>query len=424
MVDFEFQQLLEKAPKPIQDFLFTEEFSLLLKDAANLAKLDDNQAVKMGDIVANTLLGVIPVEKFKEELRKQLNIPNSSIEILDKIIQQKIIEPFKNELKQIQPLKIKTVSPSNILKTPPVTTPPLATFKTEQIKTQKESEERKKPLEQTIKPIEIKGTQTETEKEEIKLTEVKIPEAVEIQIEKPIQKEIDIQSISLPEIPPEKKEKIKTVSPSNILKTPPVTTPPLATFKTEQIKTQKESEERKKPLEQTIKPIEIKGTQTETEKEEIKLTEVKIPEAVEIQIEKPIQKEIDIQPISLPEIPPEKKEKIKEALLKTMTSRKIETPKIVEEMEKITEIPKTSQNPKQEQKQEKAVAKISQISKVVAGKNNNFPKAEAGPPKTQNKSSIFEMKIKETEEKKEELPEVKQPISYKKYRPEKPFGET
>ena len=322
MVDFEFQQLLEKAPKPIQDFLFTEEFSLLLKDAANLAKLDDNQAVKMGDIVANTLLGVIPVEKFKEELRKQLNIPNSSIEILDKIIQQKIIEPFKNELKQIQPLKIKTVSPSNILKTPPVTTPPLATFKTEQIKTQKESEERKKPLEQTIKPIEIKGTQTETEKEEIKLTEVKIPEAVEIQIEKPIQKEIDIQSISLPEIPPEKKEKIK------------------------------------------------------------------------------------------------------EALLKTMTSRKIETPKIVEEMEKITEIPKTSQNPKQEQKQEKAVAKISQISKVVAGKNNNFPKAEAGPPKTQNKSSIFEMKIKETEEKKEELPEVKQPISYKKYRPEKPFGET
>ncbi len=120
---------------------------------------------------------------------------------------------------------------------------------------------------------------------------------------------------------------------------------------------------------------------------------------------------------------PSKQAEIKNTLTQLMTSKKSETPKIVEEMEKIEKTP-PSQPQKQESKKEKATAEISQTSKVITGKNNHFIKEKMPSSTDQDKSSIFEIKIKETKKKKEELPEVRQPISYKKYHPEKPFGET
>ena len=150
------------------------------------------------------------------------------------------------------------------------------------------------------------------------------------------------------------------------------------------------------------------------------IPEVILPEIPEIKIERPVNKTGELKRVSAPSVSPEEQTKIHSKLLEAI-KKKESTPKIVEQIKKIIESgPKVSSKekppPKTPVKAEEPTA-----SKVIGGENSK--KFDAAEEKTDatKKPYIFDVKLKEGE--KEKSTKSEEPIVYKKYQPQKPFGE-
>jgi len=191
---------------------------------------------------------------------------------------------------------------------------------------------------------------------------------------------------------------------------------------------------------ETLKSKENIPSQTEVGNEKIKTTKEKeikkielaektepaqsfsFPDASEIKVENPLDRVSNLKKVDVPKIPIEEQQKIHSKLLEAMGKGKKTEPQIIEEMKKVEKTPLPSKKSQSREKKEKAVKETEEISEVITGKNNTFLKETKTMPKAKT-SSILDIKIKETEQKEEEIPEtIQKPIEYKK--PEKPFGET
>jgi len=178
------------------------------------------------------------------------------------------------------------------------------------------------------------------------------------------------------------------------------------------------SQETKKEMPKEMPKEEEKKIQ----KESIEVPPIEIPEPVDIEVEEPLQQKFEMQQIPLPQVSPEEQNKIRETLLKIMTSKKEESMPILKDIENIPNKDLENISSKQPQKT-KATAQISEVSEVVTGKGNVFPKASQPLKRQKDQQSILDIKIKEIEQKEEEIPKVIQkPIEYKKTK--NPFGET
>ena len=198
----------------------------------------------------------------------------------------------------------------------------------------------------------------------------------------------------------------KTVAPLEKEKTN--TTPPVTTNRP---KTIEELIYKTKPVEESPKEEPQKPQPT---------PEVILPEIPEIKIERPVNKTGELKRVSAPSVSPEEQTKIHSKLLEAI-KKKESTPKIVEQIKKIIESgPKVSSKekppPKTPVKAEEPTA-----SKVIGGENSK--KFDAAEEKTDatKKPYIFDVKLKEGE--KEKSTKSEEPIVYKKYQPQKPFGE-
>jgi len=375
-----FIQEFNKLPPPLKDILSTTLLGKTIEDALRLANVSKEKYNDVMDLTSEVLMLHLAPQSFKENLISKYQFKETEAQIITQVIQNKIFQPLMPLLKQ----------------GPALSEP---TFKEKTISSFGKTIEKISSLPKKIqlpKKYNILSKQSKNETLETKKTPIK-PTIFQISPKQNL--------VTFPEM---SKKQEKSPFPPQKPKIEPVIKP------TPQLL--------KKPLPESLKKEEIQIKKSEVE--EIENLQKTIPEPIEIEIEKPIQQNIKPPPVNIPEVSSEQQEQIKNTLTKLMTAKKSETPKIVEEMEKIEKTSPTSQPQKQELKREKATAEISQTSKVIAGKNNNFVKEQIPSLKTQDKSSIFEIKIKETKEKKEELPKVHHPISYKKYHPEKPFGET
>jgi len=93
-----FREIIEDLPPVLRDTIYSDSTYTTIKDAVNLAGLSQDKSAILSDIVINILSGITPLNKFNEELRKKLNIPNANLEIVSKVIQQKIFSPIKRNL--------------------------------------------------------------------------------------------------------------------------------------------------------------------------------------------------------------------------------------------------------------------------------------------------------------------------------------
>jgi len=196
-------------------------------------------------------------------------------------------------------------------------------------------------------------------------------------------------------------------------KTPFEITRPLGTPEAETIKT-----EEIKELVQRQKPLEIAKTEMIT-KEEV-LPDLSLPEIPEIKIERPVNRTGELKRVVMPSTSPEAQEKIHSRLMEAM-NKKENKPKIVEEMKKVV-IEGIKKTPQQKTKP-KAISETEEsiTSQVIGGEGKQFTSQEKTVPSSP-KPYIFDVKLKEEEEKKKETPS-EEPVQYKKYQPQKPFGE-
>jgi len=395
MASIDFSKKISSLPPPLKTLFYSDEVGLALKDALKLANLEEKRYFSpIMDLIAQLLVLDISLEEFSIYLSDKLSLNQAQQQIIEKVLKDKILNPVLPLLKQKplfkqEPQTNKKISQKESLKIPftPLSVPPLKL---------KEKISKGKP---PIKNASLK----ETFKEELTSQETN----------KELHKEI----------PKEKEEKIGKEK----IKIPPREIPEPKKILPQSLLSQKGEKElskgnQNKKISQQPKE-EIPKVEIPKAKEmEFSVPEIKIPEPLEIKIEEPLEQKIDIKPISVPEVSPEKQEKIKEALFKTMTSRIKETPSIVEEMKKVEKTPLPSKESQSREKKERAVKETEEISEVITGKNNTFLKETKTMPKAKT-SSILDIKIKETEQKEKEIPEtIQKPIEYKK--PEKPFGET
>lgn len=362
MTDKNLLQKLPSLPPPLKSLLYSDNVGIAIKDALQLANLEEK------DYFSSLM------EKVVEVLTLEISLVDFSDYINSKL---NITNPQKQIIEKV--LKEKIFNPV------------LPFLKAEKIKKEKieETEEKISFFQQKKDQLSSLLKKVQPPKlEKIKLSTIKPQEKPSPSIQK-VKEQEQKQTIPLTKIE-EKPEEIPPPSQISI------------------------------SLEQNQEPT------IKTENQEPPLLEIKIPEPLDIKIEAPIQKKIEMPALSLPEKSPEKEEKIKETLLKAMTEKKIQTPKIVEEMEKVEKTPPSIKQPLPQIKKEKASAKFQEVSEIVAGQNHNFEKQakKISPDKT--KSSVLDVKIKEFEKKAKEETIKTEPIAYKKYTKEekKPFGET
>lgn len=184
-------------------------------------------------------------------------------------------------------------------------------------------------------------------------------------------------------------------------------------------------EQFKEELEQYKHSEEKKSIETQgPAKPEQPLPEYSFPEPSEIKVEKPVSKMGELKKVISPKVPSEQQEKIREKLLEAM-QKKDAQPKVVEEMKKVSLKKPTSNEVKKEEEEPSRKKIIEQAipSEVLAGEGKKFKDEEAPPKTKEEKPYILDVKLKEEEKRKEETPAPQEPIRYKKYQKDSPFGE-
>ena len=184
------KNILDNLSPKLKEAFYSDRTSNIIKDAVVLGqiKIDDTQKLNIieGDIM-DVILGRAPLNKFSETLKAHLDIPETSLVIINKIIQQKLFDSLKNELNQLEINKPKftfqKVEPKETMTTEkPLETPKVETIKTEEIK------------ELAQKPE--------------SLPNLSLPEIQEIKIERPVNRTGELKRVSVPSVSPETQEKI------------------------------------------------------------------------------------------------------------------------------------------------------------------------------------------------------------------------
>ncbi len=167
-----------------------------------------------------------------------------------------------------------------------------------------------------------------------------------------------------------------------------------------------------------LEPEKVKPMQEEEVKQII--PEYSFPEASEVKVEKPVSKIEELKKVVTPKVPPEQQEKIREKLLAAMQSKDIQ-PEIIEKMKKVS-FKKPAPKEKKEPLKKKPIEEIKS-SEVLSGEGEKFKDEEIFEKTKKERPYILGAKLKEEKEKKEKTDISEEPIPYKKYQKENPFGQ-
>ena len=305
----EFLKKFDVLPKSLQEALYSDKVISIIQDAGSLADLNEQELFILNEIVTDVLLLNISSDDFVTELESRLKIKDSSLKIINQIIQDKIFNQYKKELLQFKS------RPITSLEKPPMQfkTPILDSFEKKPKKELSEknqitkidiqsvtdkakSETIKEPLDQFTIP-QPKTIEPKAEKPKVKITASEItkpepipeyitPEPTEIKVTKPINKVEELKKVTVPETTLIKQEKIRNKLLEAITKKD--TQPKIVEEIKKVLKSKKEDKEtiEEKPLEKKKMP--------ETEP-----STVLTGKGEEFKSEKPIQKSTDKKPYVL-----------------------------------------------------------------------------------------------------------------------------
>jgi len=103
MIQQSFKKILENLSPNLKKAFYADRTFDIIKDAAILGQIQpDSEQINIieGDIM-DVILGRAPVNNFLENLKAHLDIPETSIMIINKVIQERLFEPLKNDLNQL-----------------------------------------------------------------------------------------------------------------------------------------------------------------------------------------------------------------------------------------------------------------------------------------------------------------------------------
>jgi hypothetical protein len=364
----DFLALYNKLPEPIQDFLASDEMGKIIDDALNLTKISSEQAFfSIMDLLIEILSLQLPQEQFKNELQQRIKTTAAETQIISQIIQTKIFNRFSKELNQYKPQLItpeekieKQTSPQKIL---PRTIP-------------------------SFTPVFENKTLESSEKDTTKKQLKKIPPLIE-RVEKDSYEKSVFESK-----PQEQKQSIGGGK----------------------------KEHPQKEIKSIEKPNKIIKKQTQDITEDI--TEYSFPEPSEIKVEKSIDKIGELKKVIAPKATPTQQDKIRQKLMEAM-AKKDAQPKVVTEMKNVLQAKKSEEIGKREDEEkttkQKPITTI-EASTIVSGQGEEFKEEQVPQKSTTKKPYVLDVKLKETQEEKKRQEIAPEPVKYKKYKKESPFG--
>ncbi|MDD5760646.1 MAG: hypothetical protein PHF45_01130 [Candidatus Pacebacteria bacterium] len=183
----------------------------------------------------------------------------------------------------------------------------------------------------------------------------------------------------------------------------------------------KQGEEKKQPIEMQTEGIFPKPEPQESPQQTI--PEYSFPEPTEIKVEKPISKINELKKVIAPKTTPGQQEEIRNKLLEAM-ARKDTQPKIVEEMKQVFESRQAGEKLEAQEEEAPKVKSIPPIeaSTIVSGRGEKFQEEKIPQKSTAKKPYVLDVKLKEMEQGKKQEEITPEPIRYKKYKGESPFG--
>ena len=114
-------------PKSLQA-LYSDKVISIIQDAGSLAGLNEEELFILNEIVTDVLLLNISSDDFALKLKSHLKIKDSSLKIINQIIQDKIFDQYKKDLLQFKsrptisqekpPIKFKTPALGSFEKKP------------------------------------------------------------------------------------------------------------------------------------------------------------------------------------------------------------------------------------------------------------------------------------------------------------------
>jgi len=219
-----FRKIITSLPPVLRNTVYSDDTYTNIKDATNLAKLNQDESAILTDIVINILTGMAPLNNFNEELKKQLDISNAHLEIVSKIIQQKIFSSIRHNLtllpinkhpliilpetEKITPSPMKPVNvPQKNVSPSPLKIPsrgrPLPPVEKFNIPHHKRPKTESIPKPSPIKKEEVRSIPP---KEHVSSH---VPEPAEVSVKKPEIRTQELKNFSVPTMPQEQQEKIK-----------------------------------------------------------------------------------------------------------------------------------------------------------------------------------------------------------------------
>jgi hypothetical protein len=304
------KSILENLSPNLKQAFYSDHTSEIIKDAAILGQIrpDDTSLLNIieGDVI-DVILGRISLNKFLETLKMHLNIPETNVIIINKIIQEKLFNPLKADLDQLKINKSEIIFP--------------ITQRSSKTIIQKTTEET---------PQHIKEVLSQNE-------------------------------------PKRKVKAVEFINPQPSLQPTP---------------------------------------------------DLSLPEVPNIEIERPIAKTKELKKVTVPSVSSEERERIHSKLLEAI-SKKESQPKIAEQMKKV--IAEGISKPQAQKPKTKEVQELS-ASKVVEGEGAKFTPQESTQKSPIQTPYILDVKLQEEQEKEKKISK-EEPIQYRKYKPQKPFGE-
>lgn len=184
-----------------------------------------------------------------------------------------------------------------------------------------------------------------------------------------------------------------------------------------------EIRERRKEKKQ---PVETQAEQILPQIDSSKLSnsEYSFPEPPEIKVEKSIDKIGELKKVIAPKATPTQQDKIRQKLIEAM-AKKDAQPKVVTEMKNVLQAKKSEEIGKREDEEkttkQKPITTI-EASTIVSGQGEEFKEEQVPQKSTTKKPYVLDVKLKETQEEKKRQEIAPEPVKYKKYKKESPFG--
>ena len=153
-------------------------------------------------------------------------------------------------------------------------------------------------------------------------------------------------------------------------------------------------------------------------------SEYSFPEPAEVKVEKSIDKIGELKKVIAPKATPTQQDKIRQKLMEAM-AKKDAQPKVVTEMKNVLQAKKSEEIGKREDEEkttkQKPITTI-EASTIVSGQGEEFKEEQVPQKSTTKKPYVLDVKLKETQEEKKRQEIAPEPVKYKKYKKESPFG--